>query len=138
MRPFAFAGIWDTWKNPESGELINSFAIITTVANELMQRIRHPRQPVILNRNDEKYWLSNTLPLSEVTRLLVSYPAERMNAYPIAPTIKNPGADDPGLIHPTGQRILPETYLRDSKEIRITGMGSNKDFGFDEHNPLGH
>ena len=125
-------------KNPESGEIINSFAIITTVANELMQRIQHPRLPVILNRSDEKYWLSDTLPLSEVTRLLVPYPASLMNAYPIAPTIKNPHADDPGLIHPAGERLMPETYLRDSREIRITGMGSNKDFGFDEHNPMGY
>lgn len=30
--PFAFAGLWDTWTNPETGETIDSFAIITTAA----------------------------------------------------------------------------------------------------------
>ena len=60
-----------------------------------------------------------------------------MNAYPIAPTIKNPGADDSGLIHPAGQRLMSETIIRSNSEVRVTGMGSNKDFGFDEHNPLG-
>lgn len=138
VRPFAFAGIWDSWENPESGELIYSFAIITTVANELMQKIMHPRSPVILNRGDEKSWLSNAIPLSDVTRLLIPYPGALMNAYPIAPTIKNPLADDPGLIHPAGQRLMPEMFIRDSKEVRITGMGSNKNFGFDEQNPLGN
>lgn len=137
VRPFAFAGIWDSWENPESGELIHSFAIITTVANELMQKIQHHRSPVILHRSDEKYWLSDRLPLSEVTRLLVPYPAALMNAYPIAPTIKNPGADDPGLIHPAGQRLMPETIIRSRSEVQITGMGSNKNFGFNEQNPLG-
>jgi putative SOS response-associated peptidase YedK len=137
VRPFAFAGIWDRWENPESGELIHSFAIITTVANELLQKIQHHRSPVILQRVDEKNWLSGNLPLSEVTRLLVPYPTELMNAYPIAPTIKNPRADDPGLIHPAGQRLMPETIIRSKSEVRITGMGSNKNFGFDEHNPLG-
>lgn len=137
IRPFAFAGIWDAWENPESGEVIHSFAIITTVANGLMQMIQHHRSPVILHRSDEKNWLSGSLPLSEVTRLLVPYPAGLMNAYPIAPTIKNPGADDPGLIHPAGQRLMPETDIRSNSEVRVTGMGSNKDFGFDEHNPLG-
>lgn len=137
IRPFAFAGIWDCWKNPLTSELIYSFDIITTVANELMQKIQHHRSPVILHRGDEKNWLSDSLPLSEVTRLLIPYPAELMNAYPIAPTIKNPGADDPGLIHPAGQRLMSETILRSTSEVRITGMGNNKDFGFDERNPLG-
>jgi putative SOS response-associated peptidase YedK len=137
VRPFAFAGIWDSWKNPESGEIIHSFAIITTVANELLQKIQHRRCPVILHRSDEKNWLSNSLPLSEVTRLLIPYPYELMNAYPIAPTIKNPGADDPGLIHPAGERLMPETTIRSSSEVRISGMGSSRNFGFDEHNPLG-
>ena len=137
VRPFAFAGIWDCWKNPETGELINSFAIVTTVANEVMQKINHHRSPVILHQSDEKHWLSNSLPLSEVTRLLMPYPGVLMNAYPIAPTIKNPGADDPGLIHPAGQRIMIETVITSRSEARITGMGSNKNFGFDEKNPLG-
>jgi hypothetical protein len=40
--------------------------------------------------------------------MLQSYPTDRMNAYPIAPTIKNPKADDPGLIHPAGPRLEAE------------------------------
>ncbi len=138
VRPFAFAGIWDSWKNPETSELIYSFAIITTVANEVTQKIQHHRSPIILHREDEKNWLSNSLPLADLTRLLVPYPGELMNAYPIAPTIKNPGADDPGLIHPVGQRLMPETIIRSRTESQITGMGSNKNFGFDEQHPLGN
>lgn len=138
VRPFAFAGIWDCWKNPGTDELIYSFAIITTVANELTQKIQHHRSPVILHREDERRWLSDQLELSEVTRLLEPYPGELMNAYPIAPTIKNPRADDPGLIHPVGQRIMPETFITGRTESRITGMGSNKNFGFDSRNPLGN
>lgn len=108
MRPFAFAGIWDQWTNPESGEIVSSFAIITTVANTLMLKIPHHRSPVILHQADEKKWISNDIPLAEVTSLLIPYPGELMNAYPIAPTIKNPKADDPGLIHPAGERLIPE------------------------------
>ncbi len=138
VRPFAFAGIWDCWNNPVTNEQVYSFAIITTVANSVTQKIQHHRSPVILYREDEKKWISDSLPLSEVTRLLVPYPGELMNAYPIAPTIKNPGADDPGLIHPVGERVMSETLLRGTKEVRITGMGSNKDFGFDHQHPLGN
>jgi hypothetical protein len=60
-----------------------------------------------------------------------------MNAYPIAPTIKNPGADDPGLIHPAGQRLMPETIIRSSSEVRITGTEASKNFGFEENDPFG-
>ncbi len=108
VRPFAFAGIWDEWKHPESGELIRSFAILTTFPNRLMARIPHNRIPVILHRENEKRWLANGLSTEELSSMMVPYPAELMNGYPIAPTIKNPRANDPGLIHPAGPRIFTE------------------------------
>ena len=41
--PFAFAGIYDTWVNPDTGEMIDSFAIITTVSNKITAAISHHR-----------------------------------------------------------------------------------------------
>lgn len=108
VRPFAFAGIWDEWKHPESGELIRSFAILTTYPNRLMARIPHNRMPVILHKEDEPRWLTNGLSTEELSSMMVPYPAELMNGYPIAPTIKNPKVNDPGLIHPAGPRIFAE------------------------------
>lgn len=107
------------------------------MANPLLLKIPHHRSPVILFQVDEKRWLSNDLPLAEVTNLLSPYPAELMNAYPIAPTIKNPMADDPGIIYPAGERLMPECDVHHSKDVRIEGMGSNKHYGFDELNPWG-
>jgi SOS response associated peptidase (SRAP) len=46
-RPFGIAGIWENWKDPNSGEWVRTFAIITTDANELVAGI-HDRMPVIL------------------------------------------------------------------------------------------
>jgi putative SOS response-associated peptidase YedK len=48
--PFAFAGIWDSWKNPETREQI--YAVITTKANPLLEKIHNTqkRMPVILAR----------------------------------------------------------------------------------------
>ena len=48
-RPFSFAGIWDRWINTETGEVVHSFAIITTMSNALTQKIHHHRSPVILH-----------------------------------------------------------------------------------------
>jgi putative SOS response-associated peptidase YedK len=126
QRPFAFAGIWDEWANPETGEIIRSFAIITTVANALLQKIPHHRSPVILPRNHEQAWLHNELPLSDVTGMLRPFPGDQMNAYPIDPAIKNPRANGPELLKPTGQRLVPEYDVRKSQDVKLQGMGMNK------------
>ena len=53
-RPFGLAGIWDEWANPATGEITRSFAILTTVANELMQAIGHHRSPVVLDEEQSR------------------------------------------------------------------------------------
>ena len=57
---FAFAGIYSSWKNPDTGELINSYSIITTEANELMSTIHNhkKRMPVVLKQEDRNSWLA--------------------------------------------------------------------------------
>lgn len=59
---FAFAGIYSSWRNPQSGELISSYSVLTTEANELMSRIHNhkKRMPVVLNRKDRSLWLQNS------------------------------------------------------------------------------
>ncbi len=56
-RPLTFAGIYDHWKDPESGDSITSCAIITCAANAFMHKI-HDRMPVILKQKDWKNWLN--------------------------------------------------------------------------------
>lgn len=57
---FAFAGIYSTWKNPQNHELVSSYSILTTEANELMSKIHNnkKRMPVLLRKQDRKAWLS--------------------------------------------------------------------------------
>ena len=56
---FAFAGLWNEWANPATGEIIPTFTIITIEANELMAEIHNTkkRMPVILRPDAEKEWL---------------------------------------------------------------------------------
>ena len=75
--PFAFAGLWETWRDP-SGVVIPSCTIITTTPNELMAPI-HDRMPVILPREVESLWLDPEVQDAAVlTDLLVPYAAEDM------------------------------------------------------------
>jgi putative SOS response-associated peptidase YedK len=106
--PFAMAGIWDTWLNPQTGEKVSSFCIITTTANSLMQKIGHYRMPVILSDNEERKWINHNTDLSRITAMLNHYDSKLMNAYPIDPKIKNPMENDKQLIQPIGARLLTE------------------------------
>lgn len=57
---FAFAGIYSSWRNPLTNEQVNSFSILTTEANELMNEIHNnkKRMPVVLKAEDRETWLS--------------------------------------------------------------------------------
>lgn len=125
-RPFAFAGVWDEWVNPETGNTLRSFAILTTVANPLLQKIGHHRSPVILEPNQERDWISSDLPLSDVTSMLEPYEAQHMNAYPIDPVIKNPRAQGVELLKPIGERIYKEYDYEIYEELRLEGMGETR------------
>ena len=126
QRPFALGGIFDEWLNPETGEIIRSFSIITVPPNDLMQKIPHHRMPLILEPYQEKKWLNINTPLAEITKMLVPYPAEKMNAYPISPEIRNPKNNAPELIAPMGERLLPEQDYKSVTELRLQGMGRYK------------
>ncbi|MEP6260363.1 MAG: SOS response-associated peptidase [Gillisia sp.] len=68
---FAFAGIYSSWKKPGTGEVINSYSIITTEANELMSKIHNNKQrmPVVLKQEDQNSWLSG----AEVSKFALPY-----------------------------------------------------------------
>lgn len=125
-RPFAMAGIWDQWEDPGSGEVVNSFAIVTTVSNSLLQQIPHHRSPVIIPRSYEKAWLREDAPLTDVTSILRPYNAELMNAYPIGSAIKDPRADSPDIIQPIGLPLVDEPEYKTKSYLELQGMGSGK------------
>lgn len=122
-RPFAFAGIWDHWTSQETGKTISTFAIITTVSNALTQKISHHRSPVILPKELESKWIDNSIELSEVTEMLMPYPGEKLNGYPISKEIKSPRANGIHLIEPIGERLVQEYDYNIYEEFKLEGMG---------------
>lgn len=96
--PFAFAGLWENWKDPE-GELIRTFTIITTTPNDLMATI-HNRMPVILPREDEDRWIDNASDVSLWRKLMQPYPADLMKAYPVSARVNSPANDTPAVMAP--------------------------------------
>ncbi len=123
---FCFAGIWDTWINTTTGQVINSFSIITTVANSITQEIGHHRSPVILDKKDEQKWLDDSLPMEEVLKLLKPFPSENFKADPISVRIKDPHNKSKDLLIPIDMSSSSEYEITVKKELKLQGMGSNK------------
>jgi putative SOS response-associated peptidase YedK len=91
--PFALAGIWDSWFDPETQAELKSFSIITIKANSLLERIHNTqkRMPVILRQEDEKIWLQSDLARESVQAMLRSYDSEEMEAYPVSRIVRQAG-----------------------------------------------
>ena len=86
--PFAFAGLWETWRDP-SDELVRSCAIITTTANSLLKPI-HDRMPVILPREREELWLDHNVQVHHLLgSALAPYPADAMEAYEVSSLVNS-------------------------------------------------
>ncbi len=70
--PFAFAGIWDSWHNKSTDENLDTFSIITTRANPLLEKIHNKkkRMPAILKRGNERQWLNEDLAREDIRLML--------------------------------------------------------------------
>jgi putative SOS response-associated peptidase YedK len=99
--PFAFAGLWDAWQKPD-GDILLSFTIITTEANDLMRSI-HDRMPVILREKDEGMWLDPDLKdVKKLIPLLTPYPSDMMEGYEVSTLVNSPKNDTPECIESRG------------------------------------
>jgi putative SOS response-associated peptidase YedK len=99
--PFAFAGLWDAWRDFDSGDVLNTFTIITTDPNALVRRI-HNRMPVIYDRAMGRQWLEHqfggsAMALDEALR---PWPSEYMEAWDVSPLVNAPENDTAACIQP--------------------------------------
>ncbi len=99
----AFAGLWDAWREPkkspqEVDRWLQSFAIVTTEANELMAPIS-ARMPVILAEKDWEEWLDRDESRGTPGHLLKPYEAEAMKAEPCNTAVGNVRKNGPELLN---------------------------------------
>ncbi len=96
---FAFAGLWETWKDKASSQVLMTYTILTTDPNELTEPI-HDRMPVILPPKDYQQWLEPGDPSHLPIDLLRPYPAEEMKAWKVGSAVGNVRNNAPGLLIP--------------------------------------
>jgi len=98
-KPFAFAGLWDSWEGPD-GSSIKTCTIITTEPNELMEPI-HNRMPVILHTRHYAKWLDTSPQTPDsLLSLIKPFPTDTMSAYPVSTLVNKPSNDKPELVVP--------------------------------------
>jgi len=95
--PFGLAGLWENWRNPNTGEWQRTFAIITVPSNSLVGQIHH-RMPAILQPGTYERWLGSA---PDPHDLLITYPSEPMTMWPISTRVNAPENDDPSLLDRT-------------------------------------
>jgi putative SOS response-associated peptidase YedK len=99
--PFAFAGLWERWRDPLQGGELFTFTLVTTAANELVVPL-HERMPLIIAPGDYGAWLDPGTPRSDIRAMLAPWPAQDMEAWPVSPRVNRPDVEEPGLTRPLG------------------------------------
>ncbi len=97
-KPFAFAGLWESWSGADGGSM-ETCTILTTRANQKLTEL-HPRMPVILPENSYEDWLhpGGRRPLDTLHALLQPYSADAFAYYPVSKRVNSPRNDDPACL----------------------------------------
>jgi putative SOS response-associated peptidase YedK len=98
-RPFAFAGLWESWEGPDHSA-VESCTLLTTEANDLMRPI-HDRMPVIIPPDAYSLWLDpEQRDPAKLAHLLKPYAGEKLAVHPVGSTVNDASHDDPLCVAP--------------------------------------
>jgi putative SOS response-associated peptidase YedK len=92
---FSLGCLYENWTDTTTGEIRNTFSIITTPANPLMEKIHNlkKRMPLIIPAAKEQQWIDPALLKEEITKLIKPYNEADMMAYTISQKANSPRND---------------------------------------------
>jgi putative SOS response-associated peptidase YedK len=107
---FAFAGLFDTWRDP-CGTILAAYTVVTTEPNPLVAQV-HPRMPAILSRKNEERWLADVaVTAGSVRELLAPHPSGEMEMYLVPDLVNTPSLDDERVVRPLSSSAGTQTFL---------------------------
>lgn len=112
---YAFAGLWERWKDRNAGAELLTITVITTDPNEVVQQM-HDRMPVIIPEHDYDRWLQPGDPDQPPIDLLRPFDAEKMTAWKANKAVGNVKNDTPDLLLPDNVVEMPKSLTEE--EIR--------------------
>jgi putative SOS response-associated peptidase YedK len=101
--------LYDEWIENSTGEVFNTFTIITTSANDMMAEIHNSarRMPAILDKKSESLWIDLSVSSADALSLLKPSPTEILTAHTIGPLVNDRSAN-----RNTPEVIQPYNYNR--------------------------
>jgi putative SOS response-associated peptidase YedK len=106
---FSFAGLWETWSDP-NGKALETCTILTTTANAVTDPV-HDRMPVILDPRCYDLWLDpGTTDAAVISEFLQPFDARLMSYFPVSSRVNRPANDDPECSTPV-EVIQPQGSL---------------------------
>jgi putative SOS response-associated peptidase YedK len=100
--PFAFAGLWSSWRPGEGVEPLRTVAIVTTEASQQLAHV-HDRMPVMLPREAEEAWLGRDTAPSELLHLCAPLDETAMRA--VGDAVNDARHDEPDCLEPAAPRL---------------------------------
>ena len=110
---FAFAGLWEGWRN-EAGEIHRSFTVITTSATAELEDLHH-RMPVILPPDDYGTWLDPRTAPEKTQALLKPYDLQPVARRPVSNAVNNARRDDESCLLPPGETNAGTLFQQDAR-----------------------
>jgi putative SOS response-associated peptidase YedK len=98
---FALGGLWEAWRERDSGDWLITCAVLTTEPNELVAPI-HDRMPVVIRPEDYRAWIAPQTTMEDVRRLTAPLSPEDMRAWEISALVNDPRTDDARVLAPAG------------------------------------
>jgi putative SOS response-associated peptidase YedK len=115
--PFAFAGLWETWRGP-NGEEMETAAIVTTTASRSVAHI-HERMPVMLEPEAFDLWLDCAkVDAQTASTLIAPVPDERLQLHEVSAAVNAVANDDASLIAPAPQHAETVEAMKDQAPLR--------------------
>jgi putative SOS response-associated peptidase YedK len=96
-QPFALAGLWENWTDKETGESLQTTALITADANDFMAPLHH-RMPVILDAATATDWLAGSTDLLDDVAAITP----PLQAWPVDRRVNNARNEGDDLVRPAG------------------------------------
>jgi putative SOS response-associated peptidase YedK len=98
--PAAFAGLWESWHNPEEkSECVETFTILTTTATDVIGEV-HDRMPITLDRDVWPIWLDPEIQDVKVLEAMLTPSMEEWQRQPVSRIVGNVKNDRPECIEP--------------------------------------
>ncbi len=97
--PAAFAGLWESWKDPETDSRLETFTILTTTATDVIGEV-HYRMPITLDRDVWPVWIDPAMQEPDALQAMLTPSMEKWQRWPVSKVVGNVKNDRPECISP--------------------------------------